>query len=148
MVIKINLDRGAVQRVPLELVLPRVKALGVQVERGARNTVRVRTGAVRGSIGSSLKVTKTRAVVTITSRHARSMLEHEGARKHRIDAKPGGPLLRFYWAKMGRVVVFASVNHPGTSGSKYLTGPLQRYGRRAGFKVALIATTGSGTITP
>lgn len=42
---------------------------------------------------------------------------HEGTVPHRID---GNPLLIFYWSKMGTVVAFRHVNHPGTQPNRFL----------------------------
>lgn len=41
----------------------------------------------------------------------------EGTVPHLIE---GNPLLTFYWPKMGRVVSFPRVNHPGTKPNRFL----------------------------
>lgn len=136
MTVKLNLDRDAVVRVPMELVIPRVRKLGNEVLRGARSRVRVKTGAVKGGIVSSTKVTRTKYVVTITAKHKRSLLEHDGARKHRI-VPVRARALRFFWARVGHTVVLKSVNHPGTEGSQFLTRPLLERGLKNGFLVTI-----------
>jgi hypothetical protein len=137
--IKITLDRTAVRETPQRLVLPLVRKVGGQIEREARRMVRVRTGAVRGGIRSDLRVTQTKVTWTVGAYHRRAMLEHEGSPAHTISQRPGGPILTFYWEKVGRVVRFHSVNHPGTSGSKFLVSPLVVYAGRSGFRVSTVA---------
>lgn len=137
MAVRIQLDKDEVREVPQRLVLPLVRKVGRQVERGARSTVRVKSGSVRNLIESSLRTTRSKVIWTIGAYHRRSMLEHEGSLPHPIKMKPGGPVLTFYWEKAGEVVHFASVKHPGTKGSKFLTTPLLKHGARSGFKVTI-----------
>lgn len=137
MAVKLKLDREAVRRIPMELVIPRVRKVEEQTLRGARRTVRVKSGAVRNSIQVSRKVTATRYVVTISATHRRALLEHDGAKRHDIDQRPGGPVLRFFWDRVGHVVFFRHVDHPGTKGSQFLTKPLLRAGLRNGFTVTI-----------
>jgi hypothetical protein len=49
-----------------------------------------------------------------------------GAKAHRIPLVPKGPnsWLVFYWRKVGRVVAFKQVKHPGQTGKAYLRIPL------------------------
>lgn len=42
---------------------------------------------------------------------------HEGTEPHTIT---GNPLLVFYWPKVGTVVAFRQVNHPGTRPNRFL----------------------------
>jgi hypothetical protein len=42
---------------------------------------------------------------------------HEGTEPHQIV---GNPLLVFHWAKLGKVVAFRQVNHPGTKPNRFL----------------------------
>lgn len=75
---------------------------------------------VRGRIGSPLWY---------------AMSVHDGAIPHKIrPINPGYPL-KFFWRKVGHVVRFASVNHPGQEGQHYLSGPLSVAGIRYGFRV-------------
>ena len=137
MAVRLVLDRDAVRRIPLDLVSPLVRTVAQPVERGAKRTVRIRTGAVRAGIGSKTRTTATKIVVKINSAHPRSMLEHNGAKPHKIPLKPRppGPLLRFYWPKVGHVVFLRQVSHPGTKGSEFLTKPLVKHGEASGFRV-------------
>ena len=137
MSVKLKLDKDAVIRIPMELVIPKVRKVEDATVRGARRTVRVKTGAVRNSIQVSRKVAAKKYVVTISATHRRALLEHDGAKRHRISQRPGGPMLRFFWEKVGRVVYFRSVRHPGTKGSQFLTKPLLKAGLRNGFTVTI-----------
>lgn len=58
------------------------------------------------------------ATVVFTSPHA--LYVEEDTRPHIIRAK-NGPLLVFFWGKVGRVVAYPSVQHPGTTGQHFLT---------------------------
>jgi hypothetical protein len=49
----------------------------------------------------------------------------QGTQAHKIKAK-NAPALVFYWPKVGRVVAFKSVNHPGTKPYKFLDKGLER----------------------
>jgi hypothetical protein len=62
-------------------------------------------------------------------------LVHDGARPHRITPRMAGGHLRFYWRKVGQVVTFSYVNHPGMRGKKFLSKPMERVGRRHRFIV-------------
>jgi len=50
---------------------------------------------------------------------------HEGARPHVIRARRAS-LLRFYWPKVGRVVFFPKVNHPGNRPNPFLSNAAHR----------------------
>lgn len=51
-----------------------------------------------------------------------------GTRPHVIRARRA-PALRFYWDKVGRVVFFKSVNHPGTKPNPFMERALSRVAR-------------------
>ncbi len=51
-------------------------------------------------------------------------LHHDGTPPHVIRAR-NKPALVFYWPKVGRVVSFRQVNHPGTKPNRYLTDALR-----------------------
>lgn len=53
-----------------------------------------------------------------------AFLHHEGTPPHVIVASRK-PFLVFYWPKVGKVVRFRSVNHPGTKPNRYLTNALK-----------------------
>jgi hypothetical protein len=46
----------------------------------------------------------------------------KGTRPHKIT---GNPLLGFFWPKVGKFVVFHSVNHPGTKPNNFLSRALR-----------------------
>lgn len=59
--------------------------------------------------------------VIINSDHA--IFVHEGTRPHGIKAR-NAPLLKFFWNKVGHVVEFKSVNHPGSKANPFLRNAL------------------------
>jgi hypothetical protein len=144
--VKIKLDRVTVREVPKALVTPLVCKVGVRVERAARSRVQVASGTTRSKIKGKLKVGATKVTYRVTSGDRKTMLLHEGSPRHRIEAKPGGPMLRFYWAKVGHIVTFRAVNHPGFGGSKFLTAPLILHGARNRFRVTISVGGLRGTI--
>lgn len=148
MTVKITLDRAAVRRVPADLVTPLVAKVGVRVLRGAQSMAPRKTGDLRDGIKGKLRITGTSVVYTVTGNDQKTMLLHQGAKRHAIVAKRGGPMLRFYWPKVGRVVTFHSVNHPGFGGRKFLTSPLILHGARNGFHVTITVGGLRGTISP
>lgn len=50
-------------------------------------------------------------------------LHHEGTEPHVIRARRR-PMLVFFWPKVGRVVSFKAVNHPGTEPNRFLSDAL------------------------
>lgn len=54
-----------------------------------------------------------------------AIFSDQGTKPHKIHAK-NAPYLVFYWPKVGRVVHFKSVNHPGNKAYKWLERGLQR----------------------
>lgn len=81
--------------------------LKVDVRRGAQG--------IEGTLGSDLP-------------YAASV--EAGARPHYILPNPPRTRLKFYWRKVGRVVVPPLVYHPGQRGKGYLRRPLNHVGRR------------------
>jgi len=144
--VRVSLDRRAVRTVPMGFAIGRGRVVARQVRDGARGMVRVKSGAVKGSIGMEERHTATVARFIIRADHERAMLEHQGARPHVIRPRRRGGLLHFYWERMGATVTLVKVNHPGTKGSKFLTTPLIKYGMRAGYRVTITVGGLSGTI--
>lgn len=60
---------------------------------------------------------------------------HEGARAHTIRPRNPGGTLRFYWERVGYVVYFKSVKHPGVGSTPFLTSSLEDVARALGFVV-------------
>jgi hypothetical protein len=69
----------------------------------------------------------------------------EGTRPHVIRVKRAR-FLRFYWPKVGRVVYFKSVNHPGTKANPFLSRAYRRWLPGARADLRLIAQNWSRTI--
>lgn len=103
-----------------------------------------RPGTLRDSIVKRVVEQHGAPVVIVGSGDKVALWHHEGTRPHPIVAKglttrtvkargggtrqkPGGKakLLVFYWAKVGRVVAFPRVNHPGTKPNRFLTNALR-----------------------
>jgi hypothetical protein len=59
---------------------------------------------------------------------------HEGQPARTIRAR-NAPHLQFYWRRVGRVVKFKKVNHPGTAPQPYLVQALLTEAPQFGFKV-------------
>lgn len=93
-----------------------------------KTTIRSRVPAgilgrgVTGQVGSEL-------------RHA--LVAHAGARPHTIRPRSPGGRLVFYWPRVGKVVSFPRVSHPGMEGTQYLTIPLLVFGHQRGFLVTI-----------
>ncbi len=84
-----------------------------------------RPGTLRDSI---VKRVRPEGYVEVGSEDKIARIEEEGSYAHQIV---GNPRLVFFWPKVGTVVSFPKVNHPGTTGSHYLSRALndlrQRY---------------------
>lgn len=57
-------------------------------------------------------------VVTVGTDAKYALYHHEGTPAHDIV---GNPLLVFYWERVGAVVAFRKVHHPGTQPNRFLT---------------------------
>lgn len=110
--------------------------LGNQVKGGARSQVgvhrpmpgerRVRPpGTLRDSIVVRVVHGGPNPAVRVGSDDPIAFIHHEGTPPHLIRARIK-PLLVFFWEKVGQVVAFPKVNHPGTKPNRYLTDPLHR----------------------
>lgn len=58
-----------------------------------------------------------------------ALFHHEGTEPHVIRARRA-PRLVFFWPRVGRVVYFRQVNHPGTRPNRFLTNALAVLRRR------------------
>lgn len=144
---RVELDLPQVQKAAMSPAIKLVSRACRRVEAEAKRTVRVDTGRLRASIGTKMRVWKWQVRGRVGSRVSYSLVEHNGAKKHRIYPRRA-KALRFYWKKVGRVVVLGGVNHPGTRGSFYLTTPMIRQLPKMGFRVERYrdATSGPGSI--
>lgn len=96
-----------------------------RVEEAAKRMVGVDTGALRASIKT--RVVPARAPrIEIGATRSYALMHHEGTRPHMIR-----PHLRrnLRFKVQGRVVYAREVFHPGTRPNRFLTIPLERYGR-------------------
>ena len=89
-------------------------------------------GRVGGTLQRSIKKTQSRDVggrystgYDVTSNAPYSLFVIKGTRPHRIPVSGFTPLA-FFWPKMGKGVVFMSVNHPGTKANNFLSRALRR----------------------
>jgi hypothetical protein len=148
----IVIDNRALQQVLNGQSGPVAKALlaaGDIVKAGARRRVGVykpaagdprpaarkrKPGTLRDSIVKRLVVGGPEGVkVLVGSEDPIALFHHEGTVAHPIPAKKpiargrnkGRKLLVFYWPKVGRVVAFPAVKHPGTQPNRYLSDSLQ-----------------------
>lgn len=93
------------------------------------------TGRLANSIGGSIQEAPNSVRGTVGTRVKYSMAIHEGARPHKIRPRREGGTLKFYWARVGAVVYFKSVNHPGVGSTPFLTSSLADAARPLGFRV-------------
>ncbi len=79
-------------------------------------------GQLRDRIVKRLLTRGDELVVQVGADDPIALLHHQGTPPHVIHGKP---LLVFYWKRVGRVVAFPKVNHPGTKPNHYLTDALR-----------------------
>ena len=101
--------------------------LGRSVNRLAKETewrgsvyANYRTGKLKQSIQTKRGKWKRGIEFKTGSDVDYALYVHEGTKPHEIKAK-NAPYLVFYWPKVGKVVHFKRVWHPGTRAYKYLT---------------------------
>ena len=92
-----------------------------------RFTAPVHTGLMRST---SFAVPSGGTEWKVVSPQPYSMFVHEGTRPHMIFPKGPGYPLRFFWPKVGRMVAFMHVRHPGTKAQPFLTDSLHRAMKR------------------
>lgn len=86
-------------------------------------------GALRDSIVKRLVDSPSGPVMQIGSDDPVALWHHEGTQPHIIRAK-NAPKLVFYWARVGKVVAFVQVHHPGTKPNRFLVNALAVLRRR------------------
>jgi len=88
-------------------------------------TRRRRPGTLRDSITKRVVAGPGgRPVVEVGSDDKIALMHHEGTVPHTIRPR-NKPLLVFFWRRVGHVVSFRSVNHPGTQPNRFLTNALR-----------------------
>jgi hypothetical protein len=70
-----------------------------------------------------------------------------GTRPHVITPKGPGYPLRFFWAKLGRVVYAYRVNHPGTKANPFVKRAYDRWRPKAETEMRRISTRWVSTVT-
>lgn len=82
-----------------------------------------RPGTLRDSIVKRVVDVDGNPAVLVGSEDPIALWHHEGTVPHIIRARRA-PLLVFFWPRVGRVVAFPRVNHPGTQPNRFLTNAL------------------------
>lgn len=82
-----------------------------------------RPGTLRDSIVKRVVDVDGGPGVLVGSEDPIALWHHEGTVPHIIRARRA-PLLVFFWPRVGRVVAFPRVNHPGTQPNRFLTNAL------------------------
>jgi hypothetical protein len=96
-----------------------VNRLALETEWRARQYANVRSGALKASIRTERGVWHKGIRFHTGSDVPYALYVEEGTRPHEIRAK-NAPFLVFFWPKVGRVVHFKRVQHPGTRPYKFL----------------------------
>lgn len=138
MAIRFDVDRDEADRYAGERAALWIDRIVLDMKKRARRKVRKRTGQTRDAISVVPAVRvgrRMRGILRCDSPIA--VLEDRGSQRHIIAQRPGGPVLTFYWRKVGRVVHFARVKHPGTMGSGFLTDTLIEVGGSNGMRVTI-----------
>lgn len=78
-----------------------------------------RAGTLRDSIVKRIATENDQPVVLVGSADPVAVFVHEGTQPHIIRAR-NAPLLVFFWKRVGRVVSFRQVNHPGNQPNRFL----------------------------
>lgn len=118
-------DKAAIKfllRDPNGMVADHFHDLSRRTVRLAKRQVGVDTGALKASIGYTLRATGAPIVSRIGSSNKIALLHHEGSVPHVILPKKA-QTLRF--KSHGRIVYAKIVNHPGTKPNRYLTDSLR-----------------------
>lgn len=116
--------KNLVQEVNMEviegayIILSAGKYTKGNLRRGLKSRIIELPQSVRGRVGISSLLYSYAAAV------------EAGAQRHFITPRPPKTILKFFWRKVGRVVYFDYVDHPGQSGKGYLRIPLARAAAR------------------
>lgn len=138
--VTIRLNKLDIRRLSARHALRAVDRASRQAQVEARIDARgpYSTGDLARSIYQTSYMKGQEAVGEVGSNHPKARLIHDGAKPHPIHPiAPNGTLV-FYWRKVGRTVYFKRPHirmHPGMEGKRFLTGPLERVGRRHRFLV-------------
>lgn len=122
----VDMDENKSRRVFLQFADKDAKQRAERVFKAAKAEAPEKTGALRRGLrlGQSKDVRgRWSTGYDVTSTAAHTMFVIKGTRPHTIT---GNPLLSFFWPKVGRNVVFRSVQHPGTKPNDFLSRALRR----------------------
>jgi hypothetical protein len=119
---ELSIDEGRLNAVVMERLSVFHRGFTSRVATTARGLAPERSGALKAAIREDPQRRSgpwtIDGGVSVDVPYAAAV--HEGARPHVIRARRA-PFLRFYWPKVGRVVFFKSVNHPGNAPNPFLT---------------------------
>ena len=110
------------------------------IERRARLRASVgeyTTGRMASSITSRVWTTGWHVQGRVGSDLPYAKFSDTGTTPHDITPRGPGYPLRFYWRKVGAVVRFYKVSHPGQRSKGWLTDPLLIEARRHGWRVII-----------
>lgn len=133
---RLELNSNRVRSAAMDPAVELVRKVTRRVESGARRRVGVDSGKTKASIYRTVRTTPYTVTGKVGATTPQSLVEHGGAKPHVIRPRKA-KALRFYWKRVGSVVTFARVNHPGRKGSFYLTGPLEAEAKKHGMRVTL-----------
>ena len=85
---------------------------------------------IRDTIYGRVEVRGGQLVGVLGADHPIALIHHEGSRPHVIRPRREGGRLVFFSRRAGRVVYAKQVRHPGTKGTKFLTGAVADIRRR------------------
>lgn len=94
-----------------------------------RTGINYSTGELAAGIRTNVAVVRKEVEGRVIALPEHSFYLHEGTPPHVIKARTK-PKLVFFWHKVGRVVKFDKVNHPGTRANQFLVRALVRVMRR------------------
>lgn len=121
----VDIDDEKARRVFLKFADADAKKRAERVEKLAKVEAPSKTGELRRQIRTSQSRDVQGRYSTgydVTSNAPYSIFVIKGTRPHTIT---GNPLLAFFWPKLGRNVVFRSVQHPGTRPNNFLSRALR-----------------------
>lgn len=124
----LSLDRNQLGRDVTDILKPRLQRLGRRIVANARQKAPVKTGNLRRSIGSRVRVTNKRVTLDIFARAKYAAYVHDGTKPHIIRPRKPGGVLAF---PMGGRTVFATYSrHPGTRAREFLKNAIAEEVRR------------------
>jgi hypothetical protein len=137
MPVRIRLNSLNIRRISVGSATRLVTKVTREVEVLARIAARgpYSTGATASSITSRVYVVGRTVHSEVRAHTWYADMVHGGTRPHVIRPRRAGGKLVFYWRKVGHVVRFDYVSHPGMRPKRFLADPMERVGRRHRFVV-------------